>query len=549
MDDLDQKKTIRRSLANGTFRATHYGSYHSYRRANRIAKGFLYAAAIFALISLLPFIIFRGMALSITFFCVMTYLIFDYWVSSKSQQMKKDSASVIKEVSAYTKTKSKIKAWHIYDGIYSGRDEDSLEISFVYERTFINNIWKLIKGQKKTWPLDSDNIKELKYFVSKQQEAGQFLIYATLTETMAYNLSRRGFQLKELPHKYCSKPNRWDYAVTTGRMGNALWGFPRRFDAYLIEINETNAEIESKMKAFESLKKQAGETLKFAFWTDKLISKEQRKRDKIMIITFFTRDGQFTTDKFATINDAKDYLEEAINPIMIEDIESTGADRAAIFIPKATISIIPIHKLHKKRHSTSRPIYRVVKKPEYHPNEPKTINRINANLNKSLPDEISKPIRFVTKEGKVVGNGTLYKKGSQFKILGIPDNYKLECEDDVEKRMQLLYWPDLITVKLDNTTANSKSEKSDKSDDVRIANDPDDVTWNDDDEHGKAWNKLLFEKMNVGGEQYLDMFTKNKDDENWRLAYNFFEKHIDVLYEDPEWKEFRLVWDQIHKEQ
>jgi hypothetical protein len=169
--------------------------------------------------------------------------------------MKKDSASVIKEVSAYTKTKSKIKAWHIYDGIYSGRDEDSLEISFVYERTFINNIWKLIKGQKKTWPLDSDNIKELKYFVSKQQEAGQFLIYATLTETMAYNLSRRGFQLKELPHKYCSKPNRWDYAVTTGRMGNALWGFPRRFDAYLIEINETNAEIESKMKAFESLKK------------------------------------------------------------------------------------------------------------------------------------------------------------------------------------------------------------------------------------------------------------------------------------------------------
>ena len=114
--------------------------------------------------------------------------------------------------------------------------------------------------------------------------------------------------------------------------------------------------------------------------------------------------------------------------------------------------------------------------------------------------------------------------------------------------MQLLYWPDLITVKLDNTTANSKSEKSDKSDDVRIANDPDDVTWNDDDEHGKAWNKLLFEKMNVGGEQYLDMFTKNKDDENWRLAYNFFEKHIDVLYEDPEWKEFRLVWDQIHKE-
>lgn len=255
MDDLEQKKTIRRSLANGAFRATHYRSYHSYLRANRIAKGFLYVAAVFALISLLPFPIFRGMALSITFFCAMTYLIFDYWIVSKSNQMKKDSASVIKEVSAYTKTKPEIKGWHIYDGIYSGHDEDSLEVSFVYERTFINNAWKLISGYKKSWPLDSDNIKELKYFVEKQQEAEQFVVYATLTEQMADNLSRRGFQLKELPHKYCTKPNRWDYAVTTGRMGNALWHFPKRFDAYLIEVHKVDAEIESKMKAFESFKK------------------------------------------------------------------------------------------------------------------------------------------------------------------------------------------------------------------------------------------------------------------------------------------------------
>lgn len=255
MDDLGQKKTVRRSIMNGAFRATHYGSYHSYRRSAKIAKGFLYVALIFALISLISIPIFRGMALSITFFCVITYLIWDYWITSKSYQMKKDSAQVVKEVSAYAKTKARINGWNIYDGIYQDRNEDSLEISFVRERTFINNVWQLIKGREKTWPLNKDNLEGLKYFVEKQQEAEQFVVYTTLTEQMADNLNRRGFKLKELPHRYCTKPNRWDYAVTTGRMGNALWHFPRRFDAYLIEVNKTNAEIESKMKAFESLKK------------------------------------------------------------------------------------------------------------------------------------------------------------------------------------------------------------------------------------------------------------------------------------------------------
>lgn len=263
-----------------------------------------------------------------------------------------------------------------------------------------------------------------------------------------------------------------------------------------------------------------------------------------MIITFFTRDGQFTTDKFATINDAKDYLEEAINPIMIEDIESTGADRAAIFIPKATISIIPIHKLHRKQHSTSRPKYKVVKRPEYHSDNSQTIKRINANLNSSLPDEISKPIHFVTYLGEVVGTGTLSKKGSQFKISGIPEGCKLEFEIDESKKMKLLRWPNSIIV-IPSTVL---KKDNDDSEDVRLNNDAEDQSWNDDEKHSEAWNNALFEKMNVSGDQYLDMFNKEKDDGNWQLAYNFFKKHIDVLYDDSEWKEFRQFWDQTHKD-
>lgn len=69
------------------------------------------------------------------------------------------------------------------------------------------------------------------------------------------------------------------------------------------------------------------------------IQQARNTRSVKMIITFFTRDGQFTTDKFATTEDARDYLDDDINPVMIQDIQSIGQDRAAIFIPNAVVSI------------------------------------------------------------------------------------------------------------------------------------------------------------------------------------------------------------------
>lgn len=76
-----------------------------------------------------------------------------------------------------------------------------------------------------------------------------------------------------------------------------------------------------------------------------------------MIITFFTRDGQFTTDKFNSVADAKDYLDESLYPIMIEDIQSLGQDRAAIFIPNGEISIYGQTK-HRNRRAAKYPKYR-----------------------------------------------------------------------------------------------------------------------------------------------------------------------------------------------
>ena len=72
----------------------------------------------------------------------------------------------------------------------------------------------------------------------------------------------------------------------------------------------------------------------------KLKSEDRRKEGVTnMIITFYTKDGAFTTDRFKSTEDAKEYLEERIYPIMIQDIQSSGQDRAVIYIPNANVSI------------------------------------------------------------------------------------------------------------------------------------------------------------------------------------------------------------------
>ncbi|MDH5101256.1 hypothetical protein OQI87_09275 [Lactobacillus kefiranofaciens] len=78
-----------------------------------------------------------------------------------------------------------------------------------------------------------------------------------------------------------------------------------------------------------------------------------------MIITFFTRDGQFTTDKFATTEDARGYLDDGINPVMIQDIQSIGQDRAAIFIPNAVVSIFAKQGPHNPQNICDLSLIRV----------------------------------------------------------------------------------------------------------------------------------------------------------------------------------------------
>lgn len=98
-----------------------------------------------------------------------------------------------------------------------------------------------------------------------------------------------------------------------------------------------------------------------------------------MLITFFTRDGQFITDKFQSTEEARNYLEENISPIMIEDIESLGMDRAAIFIPNAEVSLIA-GKRPKLNKAAKKGEVRLSEVPDKDPSEYESINSDEVNM-------------------------------------------------------------------------------------------------------------------------------------------------------------------------
>lgn len=106
-----------------------------------------------------------------------------------------------------------------------------------------------------------------------------------------------------------------------------------------------------------------------------------------MIITFFTKDGQYTTDRFETTREAKKYLAETITPIMIEDIQSMGQNRAAIFIPNAEVSL-HAHRGIVRYHQTKnkKSIYDDLKKK----------NLENANSENFSKDAIQELLKIMT---------------------------------------------------------------------------------------------------------------------------------------------------------
>ena len=66
-----------------------------------------------------------------------------------------------------------------------------------------------------------------------------------------------------------------------------------------------------------------------------------------MLITFITGDGEFTTDMFKSVNDAKGFLADDITDIMIQNLNE---DQAVIVIPNTRVAIF-----NDEQHGTKEP--------------------------------------------------------------------------------------------------------------------------------------------------------------------------------------------------
>ena len=107
---------------------------------------------------------------------------------------------------------------------------------FFKEKAFLVNVFDLMRKSGKTLPLTKDDIENLKRYIEvldgSQALRKKFEAYATLSDEMAKTLSDAGILLTRLDNHYRTKPYRWDYARTTGKWSNALFGYPSSWNAY-----------------------------------------------------------------------------------------------------------------------------------------------------------------------------------------------------------------------------------------------------------------------------------------------------------------------------
>lgn len=82
-----------------------------------------------------------------------------------------------------------------------------------------------------------------------------------------------------------------------------------------------------------------------------------------MLITFFTGDGEFTTDMFKSVNEAKEYLADDITDMMIENLDD---NQARIVIPNTRVAIFNDEPHGKKEPSE---FAKIIKQVDGNPKE------------------------------------------------------------------------------------------------------------------------------------------------------------------------------------
>ncbi len=227
-------------LVTGIFNFTHYSSYHSYRKSIARLSLLLMAIVLFWLFGgfLIPYLQ-RNLLSSLLVFLMAIYLFSYYWINSKARLLKRDS-QVLK--SQLTLDQPLSKYWNVYDGWYDDEQRQSLEVSFVNDRSWIANWIDILRAKKKPHHRLSDpDVDALqRYLISLQNFSSddvKYVAYATMDDEIKNLLQSADIQLTEIPErKYLTKPGRWDYAAARGNFAYGLRKYPQ-FKAYVLDIN------------------------------------------------------------------------------------------------------------------------------------------------------------------------------------------------------------------------------------------------------------------------------------------------------------------------
>lgn len=219
------------------YRLTNYLTYSSFRKSLFFSRFLVWVAIFLTIIDIfIPNITYQNMLISVILILLTFYMIYSYWIFAKASQLKKDSAYVMSKIAL---SGVKASGWHIYNGIYNNGNQNSIEITFVEEKSLLTDIYRLLTKKHVTLPLSTNEVINIKDYIqiitANSTDDNKFVAYATLSDDMARLFLKNGIKLKEMSNRFRNKPLRFDYAAANGNIKKAISEYPKNFKAYVLE--------------------------------------------------------------------------------------------------------------------------------------------------------------------------------------------------------------------------------------------------------------------------------------------------------------------------
>lgn len=248
------------------YKATHYATYHAYRkgltRATRLIELAILILMISTIISIIPAT--RGLAdylLSLSGLIGVIYFLVYYRINAKGRYLRKDSKKAMRMIATDGYVP---KSWNIYDGVYSSEGLESIEIAFVQDHSYLKDIWRILKDNRPILPPTKRDLEALREYILRlqqlelQDELGiqiNYIAYGTLDGQLVKQLKEAHFKLEEIDDDFITKPGRLDYGAATGTIKNAFRNYPKDFKAYIISFDfHTYLKLQDEKKHQDKLR-------------------------------------------------------------------------------------------------------------------------------------------------------------------------------------------------------------------------------------------------------------------------------------------------------